>query len=73
MFRRIATVAIMLSMFALLMPSPADAAWGRRYKSKSRSSTGYAIRGAGPLRIRVSSGRYRYLKTFYPNQIRRVN
>lgn len=37
-----------------------------------RNTRGYAVRGPSPLTIRVSPARYRYLKTFYPNQVRTV-
>lgn len=61
---------------------PADSAeagiFGRRrssrtyYSQPSRVSRGrgYSVRGVSPIPMRVSSARYRYLKTFYPTLVR---
>lgn len=43
-----------------------------RAPSSSRSSGPYVVRGQSPIPVHVSPARYRYLKTFYPNQVRDV-
>lgn len=43
----------------------------RSYNLSSRSGP-YVVRGQSPIPMHVSPARYRYLKTFYPNQVRDV-
>lgn len=62
-----------LGMALASTPSTAEAGLFNRRSSNNSSgySRGYAIRGAGPLTIRVSRGTYNRLNTFYPTLIRR--
>ncbi|MEO0532063.1 MAG: hypothetical protein AAF266_16035 [Planctomycetota bacterium] len=78
MLRRLLLVPVLLGGFTLVPTADAEAGiFGRKGRVARSAPTnrmsrgrGYAVRGPGPLTIRVSSANYRRLTTFYPNVYR---